>query len=69
MKANDFQHHEEMPEPIPQSEHPFLEAVNDDNEGMRQKEFVARLKEKKEWQKQEPMDDASNVFKEIRKER
>ena len=68
MKANDFQHQEEMPEPIPQEEHPFLESNNIEEEDIiKQKEFVARLKEKKEWQKQDPMDDASNVFKEVNK--
>jgi len=61
MKANDFQGVEEMPEPIPYDQHPFL---NDDDEGIRRKEFVANLKEKKEWQKQTPMDDAANVFQE-----
>ena len=60
MKANDFQNVEEMPEQIPHSEHPFM---NDDDEGIRKKEFVARLKEKKEWQKQTPMEDASEVFR------
>ena len=50
MRANDFQHHEEMPEPVPHSQHPFLEN-GDDSESKQQKEFVARLKEKKEWQK------------------
>ena len=69
MQANDFQHQEEMPEPIPKSEHPFLQNSNDDNDIIKQKEFVARLKEKKEWQKQDPMDDASNVFKEVKKTR
>jgi hypothetical protein len=82
MKANDFQHQEEMPEPVPQSQHPFLDTSHntngladgssnssDSNELIQQKEFVARLKEKKEWQKQEPMDDASNVFKEVKKGR
>lgn len=69
MKANDFQHHEEMPEPIPQSEHPFLRTADNDNDTIQQKEFLARLKEKKEWQKQEPMNDASQVFREVKKER
>ena len=62
MKANDFQHSEEMPEPIPQEEHPFLlhpgDGGGEEYEEQRQrKEFVARLKEKKEWQKQHPMTD------------
>lgn len=64
MKANDFQHSEEMPEPIPQEEHPFLLHSHGNNGGgeeheeqRQRKEFVARLKEKKEWQKQLPMTD------------
>lgn len=61
MRANAFQNVEEMPEPIPQEQHPFL---NDDEEGIRRKEFVANLKDKKEWQKQTPMGDANEVFQE-----
>ncbi len=69
MKANDFQYHDEMPEPIPQAEHPFLQNADDGkNDMVKQKEFVARLKEKKEWQKQNPIDDAANVFKEVKKD-
>ena len=60
MKANDFQNVKEMPEQIPHSEHLF---VNDHDEGIRKKEFVARLKEKKEWQKQTPMEDTSEIFR------
>jgi hypothetical protein len=62
MRANDFQNVEEMPEPIPHEEHPFLNA--DDGNGIKDKEFVANLKEKKEWQKQTPMKDADEVFRE-----
>jgi hypothetical protein len=65
MRANDFNHQEDMPEPIPNKEHPFLE-VSDADESIKQKEFVARLKEKKEWQKQDTIKDASNVFKEVK---
>jgi|EP00979_Chaetoceros_neogracilis_P015588 hypothetical protein len=61
MRANDFENVEEMPEPIPQEQHPFL---NDDDDGIRRKEFIANLKEKKEWQKQTPMTDADKVFRE-----
>lgn len=63
MRANDFQNVEEMPEPVPQEEHPFLN-VNDQDGGIKNKEFVANLKEKKEWQKQLPMKDADEVFQE-----
>mmetsp|Transcript_22069 Transcript_22069/g.32677 ORF Transcript_22069/g.32677 Transcript_22069/m.32677 type:complete len:167 (+) Transcript_22069:150-650(+) len=61
MRANDFENVEEMPEPVPHKEHPFL---NDDDEGIRRKEFIANLKEQKEWQKQTPMKDADQVFRE-----
>lgn len=55
MKANDFQHSQEMPQPIPQEEHPFLNLeVSEDS---RRKDFVAKLKEKKEWQKPDPIKD------------
>uniref|UniRef100_A0A7S2RND7 Cytochrome c oxidase assembly protein COX20, mitochondrial n=1 Tax=Eucampia antarctica TaxID=49252 RepID=A0A7S2RND7_9STRA len=66
MKANAFQHEEEMPEPVPIKEHPFLDPSS---EKAMQKEFVARLKERKDWQKPPPLadQDASKVFKEISK--
>lgn len=66
MKANDFQNVQEMPEPIPQEEHPFLNEVSDDDSAIKSKEFVANLKEKKEWQKQTPIKDADEVFREKR---
>lgn len=65
MKANDFQNVHEMPEPVPQEDHPFLD-VNEEDNGIKNKEFVANLKEKKEWQKQTPMKDADEVFREKR---
>jgi len=63
MKANDFQSHEEMSETIPSDQDPFLEVMND-KEGM-QKEFTARLKEKKEWQK--PNHKVIESFKDVKK--
>jgi hypothetical protein len=66
MQANDFQTHEEMPEEIPTEQHPFLEENND--EGIKQKEFIARLKEKKEWQAPAASEDVSKVFKEVKRE-
>ena len=68
MKANDFKHGEEMPEEIPVEEHPFLDGSKENEAGM-QKEFIARLKERKEWQKAPPLkeQDAANVFKEVKK--
>jgi len=61
-----------MPETVPlDSNHPFL-SVRDSEEGGRedrdlQKEFVARLKEKKEWQEPHPTQDAGEVFKEVKR--
>ena len=66
MQANDFQTHEEMPEEIPTDQHPFLEENND--EGIKQKEFIARLKEKKEWQAPAASEDVSEVFKEVKRD-
>mmetsp|Transcript_35172 Transcript_35172/g.105026 ORF Transcript_35172/g.105026 Transcript_35172/m.105026 type:complete len:128 (-) Transcript_35172:145-528(-) len=67
MKANDFAHEEEMPEPIPIEDHPFLEDTKGGGEAGLGKEFEARLEERKEWQKQLPMEDAKKVFKEVKK--
>jgi len=68
MKANDFRHGEEMPEPVPVEQHPFLEEDGGDGEKKLQKEFVAKLKERKEWQKPDKVaQDADEVFKEVKK--
>lgn len=66
MKANDFQHQEEMPEPVPLKENPFMKQGDSDEKKM-QKEFIARLKERKEWQKPEVVaQNADKVFKEVK---
>uniref|UniRef100_A0A6S9ELH2 Uncharacterized protein n=1 Tax=Ditylum brightwellii TaxID=49249 RepID=A0A6S9ELH2_9STRA len=49
MRANDFRHEEEAPPEIDLKEHPFLEEKKKDDDQLR-KEFVGRLKERKEWQ-------------------
>jgi len=72
MAANDFRPGEEMPEQVPIEDHPFLnnepEKENDEEHtGGLQKEFVARLKEKKEWQVQHQIEDAEKVFREVKK--
>lgn len=71
MAANDFRPGEEMPETVPLDEsHPFLNVnTNDDGENDKdlKKEFVARLKEKKEWQEQHQLEDADKVFKEVKR--
>ncbi|KAL9182573.1 hypothetical protein ACHAXT_013225 [Thalassiosira profunda] len=71
MAANDFQVGEEMPEEVPlDKDHPFLNVKEKDeesSEGDLQKEFVARLKEKKEWQEPHKTQDADDVFKEVKR--
>ncbi|KAL3791152.1 hypothetical protein HJC23_000572 [Cyclotella cryptica] len=68
MAANDFRPGEEMPETVPLDEsHPFLSVKDDVGEVGKdlKKEFVARLKEKKEWQEQHKIQDANEVFQEV----
>ncbi|KAL7546913.1 hypothetical protein ACHAWF_010239 [Thalassiosira exigua] len=69
MAVNDFRPGEEMPETVPLNEdHPFLtvkDKESDGNDGDLQKEFVARLKEKKEWQEPHQTKDVGDVFKEV----
>ena len=74
MAANDFLPGEEMPESVPlDREHPFLDVKDTssdgsvDNDRDLQKEFVARLKEKKDWQEPTPTQDVDEVFKEVKK--
>lgn len=70
MAANDFRPGEEIPEQVPiGKDHPFLDVKEENGEGEKdeatlQKEFVARLKEKKEWQEQHQLQDADKIFKE-----
>ena len=69
MKANAFQEGKDMPEPVPMKQHPFLEDGDDGENNKRlQKEFVARMKERKEWQKPDKIaQDADEVFREVKK--
>jgi hypothetical protein len=71
MAANDFRPGEEMPETVPLDEsHPFLNVKNksdNGNDNDLKKEFIARLKEKKEWQEQHKLEDADKVFKEVKR--
>ena len=72
MAANDFLPGEDMPEEVPLNrEHPFLEAkdknIGDRDDRDLQKEFVARLKEKKDWQEPHQTQDVDEVFKEVKK--
>jgi hypothetical protein len=78
MAVNDFRPGDEMPETIPlDKDHPFLDVREKSVDGEKngdgderhdlQKEFVARLKEKKEWQEPYQTQDAQDVFKEVKK--
>lgn len=73
MAANDWVPGDEMPETVPlDKDHPFLNFRdkvdgNEKDDGDLQKEFVARLKEKKEWQEPQQTQDADEVFKEVKK--
>lgn len=59
MKANQFEHADEMPDEAPIGEdHPFLQKGG----GSQDQEFVAELPERKEWQKPLPQQDAKDVF-------
>ena len=76
MAANDFRPGEEMPETVPLGkDHPFLNVRDKSGVGGEgddrdlQKEFVARLKEKKEWQEPHQTQDADEVFKEVKSKR
>jgi hypothetical protein len=75
MAVNDFRPGGEMPETIPlDGDHPFLDvrdkAADDGTGGVERdlrKEFVARLKEKKDWQEPYGTQDAEEVFREAKK--
>jgi len=72
MAANDFRRGEEMPETVPlDNDHPFLnvgDGREEDQEGL-QKEFVAKLKARKDWQEPQPTQDAEDVFREVKSTR
>ena len=60
MKANDFQEATDMPEEIPAGEnHPFLEPAD---AGLKNREYVAHLPERKEWQTPVQQQDAKDIF-------
>ena len=68
MKLNSFAPADEMPEPVPIDEnHPFVAPGSDDSDGdtnsiPAERQYVAHLPERKEWQEQLPTQDAANVF-------
>eukprot|EP00977_Amphora_coffeiformis_P023085 scaffold12163_cov176-Amphora_coffeaeformis.AAC.24 len=67
MKLNSFEHALNMPEQPPIDErHPFVRPVvegNEDAQAVPERQYVAHLPERKEWQKQLPTQEASEVFK------
>lgn len=69
MRANDFQTQEEMPEPVPLEDHPFMEKSEGGIGRGQDKEFSARLRDRKEWEKPPSKEerDPSKVFKEVKK--
>jgi Protein of unknown function (DUF3767) len=69
MKLNTFDHASTMPAEIPLNEHhPFVIPKEFDNDEKTNdvpiptRQYVAKLPERKEWQKQLPTQDAANVF-------
>ena len=72
MKLNSFEHALNMPQQTPVDEHhPFVRPVadNDKNSGRddsvvpTERQYVAHLPERKEWQKQLPTQEAAQVFR------
>lgn len=81
MKANAFEPQEEMPQPVPLEEHPFMRPIEpgdnvdgDSVEGTGKKQKLGKVfeyfqKSKKDWEKPAPMgEDASKVFKEVKRD-
>ena len=63
MKLNSFQPAEEMPEPVPiDDNHPFVTPGSETDGMPGERQYVAHLPERKEWQTQVPTQDAANVF-------
>jgi len=68
MKLNTFEHALNMPEPMPVDEnHPFVEPAEVGIPAERQ--YVANLPERKEWQPQLPPQDPTEVFQEVKKKK
>merc|ERR1719491_1608848 len=70
MKANAFEPQEEMPQPVPIGEHPFLKPVND-KDSKEENEKLGKVykffqRTKKDWEKpRSSAEDASKVFEEV----
>ena len=70
MKLNSFEHALNMPEQPPVDEnHPFVRPADpnntDDARTVPERQYVAHLPERKEWQQQLPTQDAAQVFKPV----
>ena len=66
MKLNTFEHALNMPQQTPVNEHhPFVRPVDGSEDAVTvpERQYVAHLPERKEWQKQLPTQEASDVFK------
>jgi len=64
MKLNSFDPATEMPEERPlDATHPFVEPAMNEAQGIPQRQYVANLPERKEWQPQLPTQDAERVFR------
>jgi hypothetical protein len=66
MQLNSFEPAVEMPEQVPYDAlHPFVEPAVDDQSGIpAERQYVANLPERKEWQPQLPTQDFDKVFQE-----
>jgi hypothetical protein len=66
MQLNSFEPAVEMPEQVPYDAlHPFVEPAADDQAGIpAERQYVANLPERKEWQPQLPTQDFDKVFQE-----
>lgn len=67
MQLNSFEPAAGMPEQVPYDElHPFVEPATDGQSGIpAERQYVANLPERKEWQPQLPTQDADRVFQEV----
>ena len=66
MKLNTFEHALNMPEQTPVDEHhPFVRPTTGPDEAVPERQYVAHLPERKEWQTQIPTQDASQIFRPV----
>lgn len=67
MKLNSFEHALNMPQQMPVDEqHPFVRPAEDDKDAqgvVPERQYVANLPERKEWQEQLPTQEAAEVFR------